>query len=58
MIGQERAVLPLIADQEFGIASRTVVLSFILCFGIVKAPLLTRVRWVVSDDEKGNEAAP
>jgi MFS family permease len=37
MIGQERTVLPLIAEQEFAIASRTVVLSFILSFGIVKA---------------------
>ena len=37
MVGQERAVLPLIAEQEFGIASRAVVLSFIFSFGIVKA---------------------
>ena len=37
MIGQERTILPLIAEQEFEIASRTVVLSFIFSFGIVKA---------------------
>src|SRR5262245_13530655 len=37
MIGQERTILPLIAEQEFAIASRTVVLSFIFSFGITKA---------------------
>lgn len=37
MVGLERAVLPLIAEEEFGMASRTAILSFILSFGIVKA---------------------
>lgn len=37
MVGLERAVLPLLADQEFHIASRTAILSFIVSFGIVKA---------------------
>lgn len=37
MVGLERTVLPLIADQEFGIVSRSAVLSFLVTFGLVKA---------------------
>ncbi|MFZ5823963.1 MAG: MFS transporter [Bacillota bacterium] len=37
MVGLERTVLPLIAEQEFGLASRSAVLSFIVTFGLVKA---------------------
>ena len=37
MVGLERSVLPLLAEQEFGLASRTAALSFIISFGIVKA---------------------
>ncbi|HXF63834.1 MAG TPA: MFS transporter [Caldilineaceae bacterium] len=37
MVGLERTVVPLIAEQEFGLVSRTVILSFILSFGVVKA---------------------
>jgi MFS family permease len=37
MVGLERTVLPLLAEQEFGLASRSAVLSFIATFGIVKA---------------------
>ena len=37
MFGLERTVLPLIADREFGLASRTAALSFIVVFGLVKA---------------------
>jgi MFS family permease len=37
MIGLERTLLPLIAEADFGLASRTVVLSFLISFGIVKA---------------------
>jgi MFS family permease len=37
MVGMERAVLPLLAEREFGIASRTSILSFLVTFGIVKA---------------------
>src|SRR4030095_861719 len=37
MVGLERTVLPLIAEQEFGIASKSAILSFIVSFGIVKA---------------------
>ncbi|MCC7165654.1 MAG: MFS transporter [Anaerolineae bacterium] len=37
MVGMERAVLPLIAEADFGIASRAFILSFLVSFGIVKA---------------------
>ncbi len=37
MVGIERAILPLLAESEFGLASRTAILSFIASFGIVKA---------------------
>ena len=37
MVGLERTVLPLIAEQDFGIASRSAMLSFIATFGVVKA---------------------
>jgi MFS family permease len=37
MVGLERAVLPLIGEQEFGIASRAAILSFVATFGVVKA---------------------
>ena len=37
MVGLERAVVPLLAEEDFGQASTTVALSFIVSFGIVKA---------------------
>jgi MFS family permease len=37
MIGIERTVVPLIGAEEFGIASTTLVVSFIVSFGVVKA---------------------
>lgn len=37
MIGQERAVLPLLAEQEFGLTGLTWALTFIIAFGLVKA---------------------
>jgi MFS family permease len=37
MVGLERTVLPLIAEREFGLASKSAILSFIVSFGIVKA---------------------
>ncbi len=37
MIGQERTVLPLLAEEEFGLTAFTATLTFILAFGIVKA---------------------
>jgi MFS family permease len=37
MVGLERSVLPLVAANEFGIASSTAALSFIATFGLAKA---------------------
>lgn len=37
MIGQERTVLPLLAEEEFGLTAFTATLTFIAAFGIVKA---------------------
>ena len=37
MVGLERTVLPLLAKDEFGLASKSVVLSFIATFGAAKA---------------------
>jgi MFS family permease len=37
MVGMERTVLPLLAQEEFGLASKSAVLSFIASFGVVKA---------------------
>ena len=37
MVGLERSILPKIAEQEFEIAAKTAILSFIIVFGIVKA---------------------
>jgi MFS family permease len=37
MIGMERTILPQFAELEFGVASKTALLSFITAFGITKA---------------------
>jgi MFS family permease len=37
MVGLERSILPAIAQEEFGIAARAAILSFIVAFGITKA---------------------
>ncbi len=37
MLGQERTVLPLLAEQEFGLGAYTAGLTFILAFGVAKA---------------------
>jgi len=37
MVGMERSILPAIAEQEFMLAARTAILSFIAVFGISKA---------------------
>ncbi len=37
MLGQERTVLPLLAEQEFGLRAYTAGLSFIVVFGLSKA---------------------
>jgi MFS family permease len=37
MVGMERSILPPIAEQEFHLAAKTAVLSFIVVFGVTKA---------------------
>jgi MFS family permease len=37
MVGMERTILPAIAEQEFHLAARTAILSFIAVFGVTKA---------------------
>jgi MFS family permease len=37
MIGQERTVLPLLAEQEFGLTAHSAVLTYISAFGVTKA---------------------
>jgi MFS family permease len=37
MVGLERSILPQIAEEEFAIAAKSAILSFIVVFGIVKA---------------------
>ena len=37
MVGLERSVLPVLAKEEFGIASKTLAVSFIASFGLAKA---------------------
>jgi MFS family permease len=37
MFGMERSILPAIAEQEFQLATRTAILSFIVVFGVAKA---------------------
>ncbi|MET7030643.1 MFS transporter [Sediminicola luteus] len=37
MVGLERTIIPKFAELEFGIASKTAILSFIVAFGVTKA---------------------
>ncbi len=37
MVGMERTVVPLIGSEEIGITSTTLVVSFIVSFGVIKA---------------------
>ena len=37
MVGMERSILPAVAEEEFGLAARTAILSFIVVFGVTKA---------------------
>jgi MFS family permease len=37
MVGMERSILPAIAEQDFQLAAKTAVLSFIVVFGLTKA---------------------
>ena len=48
MVGLERTVLPLLGEQEFGLASKTAIMSFIVSFGVTKA-LLNLVAARLSD---------
>ena len=36
MVGLERSVLPVLAQEDFGLASKTAILSFLITFGIFK----------------------
>lgn len=36
-VGLERSVLPLVKEEDLGLASRTAVLSFVIAFGVAKA---------------------
>jgi hypothetical protein len=37
MVGMERSILPAMAEQEFHLAARAAILSFIVVFGVAKA---------------------
>ena len=37
MVGMERSILPVLAEDEFGVASKTAAVSFIATFGLAKA---------------------
>lgn len=37
MVGVERSVLPLLAEREFGVASATAALGFLVAFGLAKS---------------------
>ncbi|MCI0896281.1 MAG: MFS transporter, partial [Chloroflexi bacterium] len=37
MIGMERSILPGLAEAEFGVTSKTAIVSFIATFGLAKA---------------------
>lgn len=37
MVGLERSILPKLAEEEFALAAKTAILSFIIVFGVVKA---------------------
>ena len=37
MVGLERSVLPLVGEDEFGLASKSAILAFVVAFGIAKA---------------------
>ena len=47
MVGLERAVLPLVASEDFGLTSASVILSFIAAFGLAKACSNLLAGWLV-----------
>ncbi len=51
MVGLERSVLPVVASAEFGLASKSAVLSFIASFGLTKAFTNLTAGWLV--DRRG-----
>jgi MFS family permease len=53
MLGQERAILPLIAKEDFGLTGVTVTLTFIVVFGLVKA--LTNLAAGMASDRYGRK---
>lgn len=54
MVGLERATLPLVALEDFGIASTTAALSFIATFGLTKALTNLAAGWLV--DRRGRRS--
>src|SRR5688572_4696151 len=46
MVGLERTVLPLLAEREFGLASKGAALSFIVTFGLTKALANLAAGWL------------
>jgi len=37
MVGLERSVLPVVGEQDFGLTSKSAILTFVVAFGIAKA---------------------
>src|SRR5262245_11994079 len=46
MVGLERTVVPLVATQEFHLTSDTLIFSFIIAFGLVKALANVAAGWL------------
>ena len=44
MVGLERSVLPLVGEQDFGLASKSAILSFVVAFGAAKASACVMAR--------------
>ena len=57
MVGLERTVVPLIGAEEFGIGSATIVVSFIVSFG-VEWPMIAITTVGGTPDARSSEAAP
>ncbi len=41
MVGQQQAVLPLLAENEFGLSGYTFIFTYVTAFGITKPPRTT-----------------
>lgn len=54
MVGLERAVLPIVAVNEFGVASTAAILSFIATFGLTKALANLAAGWLM--DRRGRRS--